>query len=133
MKSKIRDADNRKHLTDAVVALKEILALWYRMQSVMKSKRAQSDEQVAQFKQDTIALNRAIQNLITHPPVPGCILEPSRQLKFHLLFGGEIVDWLEAWLSLGAMDEQNIEGIHPEFIHLSRQFDNCRGALKKRR
>jgi hypothetical protein len=63
--------------------------------------------------------------------VPGLILKPSKQLKSHLLFDGEVFDFLELWLSLGAFDEQSIEGVHPEFNHLYRRFGNSRGAFQK--
>lgn len=131
MGKKIKDETNRKYLTDTLVSLKEILGLWYKLMVVMKSKKAQSDGKIQQFKDNTIALNKAVHKLITTPPVPGCELKASKQLKSHLLFDGEILDWLMVWKSLGAFDEQNIEGVHPEFNHLFRRFGNSRGAFQK--
>ena len=62
---------------------------------VMKSKRKQTNEKIEGFELNTIALNKAIQQLISHPPVPGCNLKYSKQLKSHLLFDLEILDFFD--------------------------------------
>ena len=99
---------------------------------VMKSVKKQPDERIKQFKVNTKKLNQAIQSLIEKPPVPGCKLKHSRQLKSHLLFNGEIQRFLEKWGILGGLNEQNTEGTHPQFNNFARQFGNSRGAFKKK-
>ena len=78
---KIKDATNRVYLTNTLRVLKEILGLWCKLMVVLKSKKAQSDETIAKFKENTTALNKAVDNMIRNPPVPGCKLKPSKQLK----------------------------------------------------
>ena len=127
----IKDPGNVDSLNLTATALTEIFNLWFELMKVMKSVRAQSEETIKTFEANTVALNAAVRRLLTAPPVPGCALKPSKQLKGHLLFDGEIVDWLKVWKTLGCMDEQNIEGVHPEFNHLFRRFGNSRGAFQK--
>ena len=35
--------------------------------------------------------------------------------------------------TLGGVDEQNVEGLHPRFNQLARKFGNCRGALPQKK
>ena len=129
MSNKIKDPENLTYLKDTKVALKNIIGLWFKLMKVMKSKRRQTDEEIEGFKLNTMALNKAIQQLISHPPVPGCKLKYSKQLKSHLLFDLEILDFLMIWANLGAIDDQSIEGVHPILNHLYRRFGNSRGAF----
>ena len=80
---------------------------------VMKSKKYQTEKYIEQFQENTIELTKAIQYLITTPTVSVCILKHSRQLKNHLLYNGEIYEFLVVWKTLGALDGQNTEGVHP--------------------
>ena len=95
--------------------MKDILNLWLKLMMVMKSKEYQSDEACQMFKENTIALNKAINQLITNPPVPGCQLKHSKQLKSHLLFDREILEFLMKWRTLGGVDEQDTESVYPQF------------------
>ena len=78
-----------------------------------------------------IALKKTIHSMITTPPMPGFKLKHSKQLKSHLLFDGKILAFLKVRKTLGAFDEQNIEGVHPEFNQLFRQYSNTCGAFQK--
>ena len=131
MKPKIKDAENLGYLTETATVMKNIIRLWFELMLVMKSKRCQTEETIKKFKETTIELTKAIQNLIVAPPVPGCELKYSKQLKSHLLFDGEIHDFLSIWGTLGALDEQNTKGVHPQFNNLYRRFGNSRGAFQK--
>ena len=91
----------------------------------------QSDEVCRKFKGNTIALNKAIHKLIMNPPVPGCELKHSKQLKSHLLFDWEIFQLPMTWRTLGGVDEQNTEGVHPQFNQLKRRFGNSGGAFQQ--
>ena len=97
----------------------------------MKSTRRQTQQEIAQFKSDTIALKKAIGNLVSKPPVPGLDLKVPSFLKSHLLFNFEIQQFLELWETLGGFDEQSIESTHPDFNELLRQFGSTRGARLK--
>ena len=57
------------------------------------------------FKENTIGLNKVINQLIANSPVPGCKLKYSKQLKRYLLFDGEIFDFLMKYRTLGGVDE----------------------------
>ena len=63
--------------------------------------------------------------------MPRCKLKHSKKLKSHLLFDWEIRDFLKRWRTLGAVDEQNIEGVHPQFNQLVRRFGNTRGMCRQ--
>ena len=52
-------------------------------------------------------------------------------MKFNLLFGGQISAFLWTWRTLGGVDEQNIEGVHPQFNQLVRRFGNTRGRERQ--
>ena len=97
----------------------------------MKPVEFQDDEACLKFEKNITAMNRAINSLITNPPVPGCVLKHSKQLKSHLLFDLEISIFLRRWKTLGAVDEQNIEGVHPQFNQLVRRFGNTRGRRRQ--
>ena len=97
----------------------------------MKSTEYQTDEDCVRFKRNTTALKKEINSLVTNPPVPGCGLKHSKQLKSHLLFDGEIHDFLVTWRTLGGVDEQNIEGVHPQFNALVRRFACTRGGRRQ--
>ena len=97
----------------------------------MKSVEYQNDEACLTFEENITELNKAVHSLITKTPVPGCELKHSKQLKSHLLFDWEIRDFLKTWRTLGAVDEQNIEGVHPQFNQLVRRFGNTRGRLRQ--
>ena len=58
-------------------------------------------------------------------------MKHSKQLKSHLLFDLEISIFLRRWRTLGAVDEQNIEGVHPQFNQLVRRFGNTRGRRRQ--
>ena len=87
---------------------------------VMKSKNYQTEKYIEQFQENTIELTKAIQYLITTPTVSVCILKHSRQLKSHLLFDGELYEFLVQWKTLEALDEQNTRGVHPKCNNLLR-------------
>ena len=87
--------------------LENIISLWYKMMTVLESKNTQSVQNITQFKENTVELNKAVNSLITNPPVPGCKLKYSKQFKSHLLFDYEIQDFSEIWGILGGVDEQN--------------------------
>ena len=120
MKPKIQDANNINYLTKTAAVLKKSIQIWYKLMIVMKSKNYHTEENIEQFKENTIELTKAIQNLITTPTVPVCILKHSRQLKSHLLFDGEIYEFLAQWKTLGALDKQHTKGVHPKFNNLLR-------------
>ena len=77
-KTKIKDLDNRNYLSDTCTKSTNIIPLWYKLMVVMKSKRAQTDETINKFEENTIALNKAIHALIGNPPVPGYSLKYSK-------------------------------------------------------
>ena len=126
MKPKIRNSDTKVYLNNICVEMKKILNLWYQLMRTMKSVEFQNDEDCLKFEEIITAMSKAINSLIKNPPVPGCALKHSKQLKSHLLFDWEIRDFLQAWRTLGAVDEQNIEGVHPHFNQLVRRFENTR-------
>ena len=97
MMPKIRDADNRKYAVAINVAMKDILLMWFKLMMVMKSKEYQSDEVCRKFEENAVALNKAINKLIMNPPVTGCELKYSKQLKSHLLFDWAIFEFLMIW------------------------------------
>ena len=86
MLPKIKDNTNRQHLQAISVRMKPILSLWFELMKTMKSINYQTDEDCKKFEENTIKLNKEIHSLITNPPVPGCGLKHSKQLKSHLLF-----------------------------------------------
>ena len=133
MLPKIKDDTNRQHLQAICDRMKPILSLWFEIMKTMKSVDCQSDEDCERFKENIIKMNKAIHSLITNPPVPGCGLNFSKQLKSHLLFDWEILDFLLRWRTLGGVDEQNVEGTHPRFNQLARMFGNIRGGLKQKK
>ena len=93
----------------------------------MKRVTVASDEVCIAFDKNVTELNTLICSLVTDPPVPGCLLKLSKQLKFHLLFDDEVSKFLWTGRTLGGVDEQNIEGVHPQFNQLIRRFGNTRG------
>ena len=99
--------------------------------TTMKSVEYQKDEAILKCEENINELNKAIHSLVTNPPVAGCELKYSKQLKSHLLFDWEILDFLKTWMTLGAFDEQNIEGVHPQFSQLVRRFGNTRGRRRQ--
>ena len=56
-KTKIKDVDNRNYLSDTHTKLTNIIRLWLKLMVVMKSKKAQTDEIIKKFEEDTTALN----------------------------------------------------------------------------
>ena len=130
MEPKLNNVDTKQHLENISVEMKIILNLWYEITRTMKSVEFQDDEACLKFDKNVTALNKAIHSLITNPPVPGCVLKHSKQLKSHLLFDLEISNFLRRWRTLGAVDEQNIEGVHPQFNQLVRRFGNTRGRRR---
>ena len=80
----------------------------------------------------TAVLNKAIIVLITNLSVLGCDMKYSRQLKSHLLFGWEVFNFLWKWWTLGGLDEQNIEGVHPRSNQLKHNFGNSRLAFQQK-
>ena len=127
----ISDPYIQKYLENTSVQMKSILSLWLELMKTMKSAGYQNDESCIKFKENTAALNKEINLLVTDPPVPGCGIKHSKQLKSHLLFDGEIHDFLLSWRTLGGVDEQNIESIHPQFNQLLRKFGNTRGGFRQ--
>merc|ERR1711966_622211 len=81
---KIKDGTNRKYLQAINDRMKPILSLWFEIMKTMKSVDYQSDEDCKKFKENIINMNKAIHSLMTDPPVPGCGLRFSKQLKSHL-------------------------------------------------
>ena len=126
MEPKIKNPDGKKYLKKISVEMKRILKLWYEIMRTMKSVEYQNDEACLKFEDNIKELNKAVHSLVMNPPVPGCKLKHSKQLKSHLLFDWEIRDFLKRWRTLGAVDEQNIEGVHPQFNQLVRRFGNTR-------
>ena len=92
MAPKLKDPANQKHLQDTCARMKRILKLWVEIMRTMKSTEYQTDEDCLGFKRNTTALKKEINSLVTNPPVPGCGLKHSKQLRSHLLFDGEIHD-----------------------------------------
>ena len=131
MEPKIRNANNKKYLHNICVDMNKILKLWYEITRTMKSVEYQDDEACSTFEKNILELNKAVNSLIKTPPVPGCKLKHSKQLKSHLLFDWEVHDFLKTWRTLGAVDEQNIEGVHPQFNQLVRRYGNTRGRRKQ--
>ena len=68
MSNKIKDPENLTYLEDTKIVLKKIIGLWYKLMKAVKSKRRQTDKEIEAFKLNTMALNKAIQQLISHPP-----------------------------------------------------------------
>ena len=131
MKPRIRHVTNQVYLESTSVVMKQILSLWYKLMRTMKSTEFQKDDDCLRFDENTKDLNKAINSLITTPPVPGCQLKHSKQLKSHLLFDWEISTFLWTWRTLGGVDEQNIEGVHPQFNQLVRRFGNTHGGYRQ--
>ena len=132
MLPKISDASNKSYLQNTCKAIKQILKLWYEIMRVMKRVTVASNEDCVAFDKNVTLLNKHIYLLVTNPPVPGCVLKLSKQLKFHLLFDGEVSEQLWTWRTLGGADEQNIEGVHPQFNQLIRRFGNTRGRRRQK-
>ena len=65
MRPKIKDLTNRKYVRAINVRMKEILKLWFKLMLVMKSKEYQSDAACREFRENTVAFNKAINDLIT--------------------------------------------------------------------
>jgi len=131
MREVIKDEKNIEYLEKLDASLKEILGLWFKLMKVMKSVRRQSLAEIAQFKADTIALNKAIHKFVDDEPVPGTGNGLPEFLKSHLLFDYHIQDFLELWETLGGFDEQSMESTHPEFNQLLRRYGNTRGQALK--
>ena len=132
MLPEISDASNKSYLQNTCKAIKQILKLWYEIMRTMKRVTLASDEVCNTFDKNVTELNKQIYSLVTNPPVPGCLLKLSKQLKFHLLFDGEVSEFLWTWRTLGGVDEQNIEGVHPQFNQLIRRFGNTRGRKRQK-
>ena len=113
--------------------MKHILKLWYGVMRTMKSVEYQTADDCKKFEENTIELNKALHLLIDDPPIPGSGLKHSNQLKGHLLFDGHVLDFMRDWGTLGGVDEQNVEDVHPRFNQLARKFGNCRGALRQKK
>ena len=131
MDPKIRTPTVKTYLEATSVQVKKILKLWFEIMKIMKSTACQSDAACATFKEHITQLNKEIHSLITDSPVPGCNLKHSKQLKSHFLFDWHIYDFLMRWRTLGGVDEQNIEGVHPQFNQLVRKFGNTRGGRRQ--
>ena len=131
MLPKLSNPSNKSHLRNTSRAMKQIMKLWYEIMRTMKRATAASDEDCVTFDKNVTLLNQALYSLVTNPPVPGCELKLSKQLKFHLLFHGKISVFLWPYKNLGGFDEQNIEGVHPQFNQLIRRFGNTRGRRRQ--
>ena len=132
MKKVVKDSQNIEHIEKLDASLKEMFELWFEMMKIMKSTKRQSRATIARFKIATIALNKAILKFCSDDTVPGAENKPPTFLKAHLLFGFHIQDFFEIWETIGGLDEQSIEGTHPEFNQQLRQFGNTRGRNQKR-
>ena len=99
----------------------------------MKSVNYQTDEACLKFKENTEKLRKEINLLVESPPVPGCGIKYSKQLKLHLLLDGEAFKFLLDWRTLGGVDEQNIESSHPQFNQLLQRFGTRAVAFARRR
>ena len=98
---RLSDPTNKTYLEAICIRMKEILKLWFEIMKTMKSAQYQDDAACEAFRTNTKALNKEINSLINDPPIPGCGLKLSQQLKSHLLFDWEIQDFLELWRTLG--------------------------------
>ena len=127
----ICDPSNRKYLEAKRIQMKRFFKLWFESTRIMKSAEYQTNNKCSSFKGNTTDLNKAIHSLITDPPVPGCKLKHSKQLKSHLLFGWEIYKFLVSWRTLGGVDEQNTEGVHLWFNELVQIFGNTRVGFRQ--
>ena len=127
----IKVAKHVEYLKKLDGSLKEMLGHWYELMTVMKSVNRQTRQDIAKFKANTIALNKAIHKFVTDEPVPGTGNTHPTFLKSHLLFDYHLQDFLETWETLGGFDEQSIESTHPEFNKLLRRYGNIRGKKLK--
>lgn len=111
--------------------MKAIVAVWYKVQRVIKSTEKQSIESINQFEENTNTNQlRILINNICKDDVPinsGWKPRLTRSLKAHLLFGGHLLRQLREWGTLGGIDEQNIESAHAIWNKLLRQFGATRG------
>ncbi len=124
----IQDAELKRELRDFTDRMKEIVALWYKIQRVIKSVERQSSEKIEQFEKDTNKLAELIFKLCkTDCPIKDWKPRLTRSLKAHLLFGGHLLKQLLLWGTLGGIDEQNIESAHAIWNKLLRQFGATRG------
>ena len=124
----IQDTNLKSELHAFTARMKEIVALWFRIQRVIKSKDRQPSEKVAQFERDTNELKDLIFKLCSENcPISGWRPRLTRSLKAHLLFGGHLLKQLQLWGTLGGIDEQNIESAHAIWNKLLRQFGATRG------
>jgi len=94
---------------------------------VMKSVRRQSQQCIAQFKADTIALDQALQEFVSNESAS----ELPTYLKSHLLFDYHIQEFFELWETVGGFDEQSIESTQPIFNQLLRLNGNSGRSLKR--
>ena len=100
--------------------MKHSLKLWYGVTRTIKSVEYQMDEDCKKFKENTIELNKALHLLIGDLPIPESGLKYSNQLKraTSCLMGTPLT-FLQDWRTLGGVDEQHVEGIHPAKVHLA--------------
>ena len=124
----IENASLKSELRDFTERMKAIVAVWYKVQRVIKSTEKQSIESINQFEENTNQL-RILINKICKDDVPISGWKPrlTRSLKAHLLFGGHLLRQLREWGTLGGIDEQNIESAHAIWNKLLRQFGATRG------
>jgi len=124
----IENASLKSELRDFTERMKAIVAVWYKVQRVIKSTEKQSIESINQFEENTNQL-RILINKICKDDVPISGWKPrlTRSLKAHLLFGGHLLRQLRVWGTLGGIDEQNIESAHAIWNKLLRQFGATRG------
>jgi hypothetical protein len=132
MKKIIKHEAHVEYLTKLDTSLKEILRTWYDIMRVMKSVERQSQQAISKFKNDWQSLKRSINKFVQEQPVPGANIKHPSFLKSHILFDKHIQEFLEIWETLGAFDEQGIEGIHPQWNQLLTQFGTTRGITLKK-
>ena len=91
-----------------------------------------NDEVCIASDKNVTLFNKSICSLVTNPPVPVCVLKLSKHSRFHLLFDGKASEFLWTWRTLVGVNEQNIQGVHPQFNQLIRRFGNTRGRRRQK-
>ena len=132
MKKVIKHETHVEYLIKLDTSLKDILSTWYDIMRVMKSVNRQSQRTIIKFKTDWQSLKKSINKFVQEQPVPDADIKYPAFLKSHILFDKHIQEFLEVWETIGAFDEQGIEGTHPKWNQLLTQFGSTRGITLKK-